>query len=380
MRKMSQINEAEEAQVKEAPEAKTDTQTKPEATETKPEAKPEGGEEKPEDKTDLVAGAQTLKQIINLPYDQFIQKLTGKTPPKEGEAIADIDPKVTKVLSLGKDDLKLEDEKVPVNDQAVIPVKNLFPTQAQIGLLDSIGFLAFVKPELTKNPLSGQANFDGERILTANSKYILDGHHRWSQTYILNPSATIPALDLSLKVSSEKEMLKVIQLAIASTYGKIAMKAANAVTDIYNDEIIKKWNAEYKVEGDTTLGLVKAILDGKCGIPKGGDAKNVETFVKIVAESKKLDGKEGVEKYLAENADALRTSTKSAAEGAPARSIMPQPGDTAKAVGKGQEKIAGIPADFVNKLSSGQLNYKPNFLNIKKESKFIKTFEQFRNK
>lgn len=369
MKKMSQINEAEEVQAKEAPEAKTDTQDKPEGEETTPEAK-----------MDLVAGAQTLKQIINLPYEQFIQKLTGKTPPTEGESIAEIDPKVTKVLSLGKSDLKLEDEKVPVNESAVIPVKSLFPTQAQIGLLDSIGFLAFVKPELTKNPLSGQANFDGERILTANSKYILDGHHRWSQTYILNPSATIPALNLTLNVKDEKEMLKVIQLAIASTYGKIAMKAANAVTDIYNNEIISKWNAEYKIEGDTTLGLVKAILDGKCGIPKGGDAKNVETFIKIVAEAKKLDGKEGVEKYLAQNADALRTSTGSSADGAPPRSIMPQPGDTAKAVGKGQEKIAGIPADFVNKLSSGQLNYKADFLNIKKESKFIKTFEQFRNK
>jgi hypothetical protein len=58
---------------------------------------------------------------------------------------------------------------------------------------------------------------------------------------------------------------------------------------------------------------------------------------------------------------------------------MPQPGDTAKAVGKGKEKIAGIPADFVNKIKSGELNYKPDFIRLKKESKWIKTFEQFRN-
>ena len=389
MKKFEQyLKEAEEAEAKVKPEDEQDPYTG--KIHKAEDSNDEKGEERDAHYDDLRTGAETLKQIINLPYDQFIQKLTGKTAPTEGEAVADIDPKVTKVLSLGKSDLKLEDEKVPVNDKAVIAVKNLFPTQAQIGLLDSIGFVAFVMPEAAKNPLSGQANFKGERILTANSKYILDGHHRWSQTYIINPDATIPALDLTLKVSNEKEMLKVIQMAIASTYGKIAMKAANATTDIYNDSIIKKWNTEYKVEGDTTLGLVKAIFEGKCGIPKGGDIKNVEKFVEVIKEAKGLKDKEEVEKYLAKNADQLRSTTKSAAEGAPARAIMPQPGDTAKAVGKGDgEKIAGIPADFVNKLSSGQLNFKPNFLpntspetteKATKESRYVKTFEQFRKK
>jgi len=364
------IKEAEEAEVKNDNQDTTDT----DQVETKPESS-EGSE-----KEDLISGAQTLKDIINLPYDQFIQKLTGKTPPTKGQEVAEIDPKVTKVLSMGKSDLKLEDEKVPVNDQAVIAVKNLFPTQAQIGLLDSIGFIAFKLPEAANNALSGKADFKGERILTANGKYILDGHHRWSQTYILNPNATIPALDLKLNVNNEKEMLKVIQMAIAATYGKIAMKAANAATDIYNDEIVKKYNAEYKIEGDTTLGLVKAILDGKCGMPEGGDIKNVEKFIDVIKEAKGLENREAVEKYLAGNADMLRKNN-GKPESAPARSIMPQPGDTAKAVGKGDgEKIAGIPKDFVDQLSSGKLNFKPDFLNIKKESKYIKTFEQFRNK
>lgn len=334
---------------------------------------------------DLKTGANTIKEIINLPYEQFIQKLTGKTPPTKGTEVAKIDPKVTKVLSLGKSDLQLQDEKVPTNDKANLPVKGLFPTQAQIGLLDSIGFLAFKMPENAKNALSGQAEFQGERILTANGKYILDGHHRWSQTYLINPDAKIPALDLTLNVKSEKEMLKVIQMAIASTYGAIAMKAANAATDIYNDDVITKWNAEYKIEGDTALGLVKAVLDGKCGTLQddGGDIKNVDKFIEVIKEAKGLENREDVEKYLAKNADQLRRTTKSASEGAPVRSIMPQPGDTAKALGKGGEpKIAGIPADFVNKLKSGELNYKPNFLANEKitQKRWVKTFEQFKKK
>ena len=308
------------------------------------------------DTRDSITGAKTLKDIINLPYSEFIQKLTGKNPPSEGKSVAEIDSKVTKVLSLGKEDMKIEDEVIPVNDAANLPVKNLFPTQAQIGLLDSIGFVAFILPENAKNALiNNKADFKGERILTANNKYILDGHHKWSQTYLMNPDATIPALNLTLNVKDENEMLKIVQLAIAATYGSIAMKAANAATDIYDDTIISKWNTEYKIEGNSTLGLVKAVLEGKCGIEtvgEGADIKNVEKFIEIIKTEKGLENREAVEKYLAKNADLLKANNNKP-EGAPPRSIMPQPGDTAKAVGKGKEKIAGIPADFVNKIKSG---------------------------
>lgn len=370
MKKITTINEAE------APEVQN-----------KPEAKPEAKEQNPTMGEDVKQGEKTLRDIINLPYGEFIKKLTGKNPPEKGESLAEVDSKVVKVLNLGKKDLKLDDEKVPVTEKN-IPAKNLYPTQSQIGLLDSIGFLAFVKPEKTKNPLSGQADFGGERILTANGKYILDGHHRWSGTYILNPNANIPCLDITLNAKSETELLKVIQMAIASTYGAIVMKSANAATDIYNNEILTKWNSQYKIEGDTTLGLLKAIIEGKCGLPKakGADQDNVNKFIETIKTTKKLADKESVEKYLSKNADDLK-SNHNKPEGAPLRSIMPQPDDTAKSTGKEGEKIDGIPADFVNKLKSGDLNFKAPFLdkspvpvdNKEKvgESHIIKTYEKF---
>lgn len=37
--------------------------------------------------SDSIAGAKTLKDIINLPYSEFIQKLTGKNPPSQGESV-----------------------------------------------------------------------------------------------------------------------------------------------------------------------------------------------------------------------------------------------------------------------------------------------------
>ena len=338
---------------------------------------------------DIQDGVTKLSQMINKPYSEFIQELTAQTPPSEGEVVAPVDSKVVAVLNLGKKDLNLKDEIVPVDDKSNLPVKSLFPTQSQIGLFDSIGFLAFIYPDRVENPLNGVANFGGERILTANKKYILDGHHRWSQTYIINPDASIPCLNLSLNVKSEKDMLKVIQMAIASTYGSIVMKSANAKTDIYNPSILKKWNEEYKITGDTTLGLIKAVLDGKFGVPEDkkngvkGDIKNVEKFVDLIAKSKNLKDRSDVEKYLAKNADELIKNNGKPAD-APMRAIMPQPGDTADATGKKEgEKIAGIPKDFVDKLKSGDLNFKPEFkpkttkVVSTTESKVIKSYQKF---
>lgn len=350
-------------------------------------------EEKPKQESEKeITPSVKLSQMMSMSYPDFIKELTGQEPPTQGEKSAEIDPKVVAVLNAGlRDEQGPTDEKIQVV-RKTISVKNLFPTQSQIGLKDSIGYVAFIKPENVLFPLKGAANFGGESILTANGKWILDGHHRWSQTYILNPEATIPCLDLTLSENDEKEILKVVQLAIASTYGAIVMKSANAESDIFNESIITSNNQKYKIAGDTTLGLLKAVLNGDFGITETktekGKKENVEIFINKIKDFKKLKDREGVEKYLAANADDLR-KTHGKPEGAPARSIMPQPDDTAKATGKKGEKIDGIPKDFVNKFISGELNYKADFKPIKQEveksektqeSRIIKTYEKFISK
>ena len=345
-------------------------------------------EEKP--KQDTEEASVKLSQMMSMSYPDFIKALTGQDPPTKNEKTAEIDEKVVKILNAGlRDKQGPTDEKIKVV-RKTLTVKSLFPTQSQIGLKDSIGYVAFIKPENVLFPLKGAANFGGESILTANGKWILDGHHRWSQTYILNPEATIPCLDLTLSENDEKEILKVVQLAIASTYGAIVMKSANAASDIFNESIITSNNQKYNIKGDTTLGLLKAVLNGDFGITETkkekGKKENVEIFIDKIKDFKKLKDREGVEKYLAANADDLR-KTHGKPEGAPARAIMPQPDDTAKATGKQGEKIDGVPKDFVNKFVSGKLNYKADFKPIKpevktQESRIIKTYEKFiqRNK
>lgn len=339
---------------------------------------------------DLNMGVKKLRDCLDKPYIEFIKALTGKQPNES--TLADVDPKVRAVLNMGKKDLNLEDEVVKVNLSAVFPVKQLHPTQSQIGLLDSIGWPAFNDPTNAVNPLKGSAKFvkDGseERILTANGKWILDGHHRWSQTFLLNPNSTIQCVDITLSVENPQQLLKVIQLAIAAAYGKIYMKAANAKTDIFSDSIVN--------ENGGLRGLLVNIFKGKFGLPKGGSSDNIGKFFKIVYENmpedRKSEGGESQEKkividYLADNARLLKKMNQKYTKSAPQRIYMPQPGDTRKESGISGENIAGIPAEVINKLKSGNLNFKKALTAAQskkaetvQERKFLKTFEQFKNR
>jgi hypothetical protein len=316
--------------------------------------------------------AKTVKDMLGMPYKEFMKALTGKEAPSEGNALGEVDPKVKAILNMGHSDLNEDDEKIPVKT-IPIPVKNLLPTQSQIGLKDSIGFLAFKNPDGAKASLGGVANFGGAMILTADGKYILDGHHRWSQVYMINPDATIPALDLTLNLKNGTEMLKVIQLAIAATYRKILMKSADAPTDIFNDE--KTGN-----DGEKLTQMLKDIFEGKYGIEDGGSLDNVAKFKDILKEAWKTDD-EGVIEKLVEHAKEVKAKRPAAA---PVRAIMPQPSDTAKATGNPKDDgTGGMPKAFISKLTDGSLNFKDPITvkdtEAKVESKkWIKTFEQFK--
>lgn len=340
--------------------------------------------------------AETVKDAIGEnEYQNFIMKLTGLKSLPDKKTVANIDKKVTKILNLGLKDLKLEGEKLKIDYGVSYPVKELLPTQAQIGLLDSIGWLLFVDPEAAKNPLQGMARFinaesgNEEYILTANGKYILDGHHRWSQTYIMNPNAKIKAVNINFPETKNtiSEMLKVIQMAIGAAYGGIYLKPADAPTDIFAIP-----------SGESSLKMVSEILNGKYGFledvktkdGKTGKRSNVKVFCKTVLEylpdlskeseddsEDEVEENEGqnenfdfliyekvgqfqrvkrkISKYLAKNADLLREKNGKLTN--IPRVIMPQPSDTRDKVGGDKKDINGIPAKFLKGLETGKVNF-----------------------
>jgi len=176
---------------------------------------------------------KVLQDLIGQEYTTFVGELQKRIK----------DSKFRQFLNMGVEDGDLQDDIISVKP-GNIPVKNLTPTQSQIGLADSLGWVAKNKPAQAGEIASTDVADVGGPIITANGKFIVDGHHRWSQVYLLNPNSSIPAINFEIAGNPDaKKVLKLTQLAIAAVDRVIPMKAADAKTDIYatggNEESIK---------------------------------------------------------------------------------------------------------------------------------------------
>jgi len=239
-----------------------------------------------------------LQDLIGKDYAAFVAGLQEKVK----------DPKFQKFLKMGieKFDGNAQDDVVNV-DEPDIPVKDLHPTQSQIGLADSLGWTTKNNPTgagETAGLGSGTANVGG-RIVTANGKYIVDGHHRWSQVYLLNPEASIPAYDFTV-AGDGKSALKLAHLAIAAVDGGVPLQPADAATDVY------------ATQGDPEA--IKTMLDDQNVV---GD-KMAASLQKVWG----LSSRDEVIAKIAENAVALFTATKEDAAAGPKRGLMPQTAGT----------------------------------------------------
>jgi hypothetical protein len=282
-----------------------------------------------------------VKDMLSLKYEEFVKKL------KENAK----DPKVQSFLNLGKKDGIPDDEVIQVDENASYACDMLFPTQSQIGLSDSLGWLAKNNPKGAAKLIKGNTStFNENRVLTANGKYILDGHHRWSQVSLFDPKAKIPCINLVIPGLTDTELLRVIQMAIAATYKEILMKVANTETDIFNDS---KMSEE----------LIREKLPQLIG----------EEMMGVCKEAWGCDEAEVINKMTA---NAMLIKAKKPAS-APERVFMPQPSDTAiELAGRSKQQATdfkGMPSEVINKIKSGDLNFKKPF----GESKVIKTFESF---
>jgi len=112
------------------------------------------------------------------------------------------------------------DEALNVDEDGSVAAAQLRPTQKDIGfknsLKDQVTNPAWkpVNAVLFDNPIV-MGNPPGP-VLTYNGKWILDGHHRWSQVMMTNPGGKMAIANLSgPALSGPEEALKATQLAIA---------------------------------------------------------------------------------------------------------------------------------------------------------------------
>jgi hypothetical protein len=229
-----------------------------------------------------------LKSLLKENYDVFVQKL--------GENIHD--EKFLEAIKAGDKNI----DKIDFDIDVVYTAKDLIPTQNEIDVDKSLLYpLSKEKAETLKRYLLATPNdvfSPGGVIITAGGKYIIDGHHRWSQLYMINPDAKIKAINI--KIDNPELALKITQLAI----GAIAKKIPSSL-----------------VQGKNLLKMNQEELS--TWIKQNVSNNAIQAFKDLLPVSEACDTKCAIANYIWKNVESMQTSNRPI-QGAPHRGIMPQ--------------------------------------------------------
>lgn len=224
-----------------------------------------------------------LKQIFKQNYAGFVAAL-GKfaADPKFRQFIKDTDAEKSNV------------------QLSAISVTKLIPTQNEIDVDKSLAF-PLTKAQAAAYALKGGNVKIASPIIVFNGKYIVDGHHRWSQLYAMNKEANIVAYNFTNQnIKNPLDALKATQLAIV----------AAGATKIPSNKV-EGANLLKMDEGAVKQYVIKKIIDPV-----------VDVFKKM----KQLETKEAVADYIWSNIQSMQ-QTSQPVSGAPGRGIMPQADD-----------------------------------------------------
>jgi len=168
------------------------------------------------------------------------------------------DPEFRKLAFAGRKDAHgPADEAIDIKDGAARPAKDLTPTQKDIDLDKSLGdqMTNKWKPPATETALgTGKIMMPSPGgaipVLVFDNKYILDGHHRWSQVMMTNPEGVMATWNMSSPafgsgLEGAQRALKATQLAIAALAGKVVTKDTKTNLLSVDEEYIKKYVHKY---------------------------------------------------------------------------------------------------------------------------------------
>ena len=242
------------------------------------------------------------------------------------------DPRLQEIASAGALDGDAADDVLEgVNTS--IPVAKLLPTQGEIGVPDSLEY-PMKNPGKLANLFLNPVDIGGT-ALTLNGRYVLDGHHRWSQAFCYNPDAVLPCINYDNSKFGDSTMgLKAIQAGIE------ALKNSQAVLA-------------------TAPALSPNLLNcSKEDIIQSTKSLCSPDFLKEAVEVGFIDAPDQNKFYekLYSNVLKLRSiiNAKDAVAKNPSRSVMPQPG------------LNNVDDEVLKaKLARGEIDVTPPFSNAK---------------
>ena len=175
---------------------------------------------------------------------------------------------------------------------------------------------------------------------TSDGNVVLDGHHRWSQAFMINPDCKVNVVFLSAGDISADETLKAVHLAILAKTGGSKTKSA-------------KGGNLFQAGASDVAGYLDASdrkVDPKTGKPSGD---GVPPYVYAVMKLNDItDPAQGKEAAINRIMNAVKKCAETVVGGAPDRAAMPQADSETNPVSA---------ADVAAALSSGDVNYVPPF-------------------
>jgi hypothetical protein len=246
-----------------------------------------------------------LKDILKKDYSTFVKEL--------GDNIND--PKFL-------DAIKTLIDSAPVKVSSMSPAcADLKPTQNEVIMDKSLSYPLKDSTSAETYLKGGVVSVAGKSIVTAGGgEYVIDGHHRWSQLYCINPDAKIKSLDLT-DITNPIDALKATQIGIAAQTGTIPSSAGGGV-NLFScgEDELKSY----------VINNVK------------------ESVVEVFKKYKKGDTPEEIADYIWDNVQELRKSSAPVA-GAPARDVMPQTDDAPQWVDN-TFNVEKLPEGLLNRL------------------------------
>ena len=301
-----------------------------EQEEEQAQAGDEGADEPP-----AAAGGIDADKALQMKLPQFVQALQSNQED------------VIKAVLGGLKDGGADDDKVSIVPSTV-PIKNLKPTQSEVVFSKSIPF-ALENPEVFMKYLSGDGPFKvgppgNDAIITLNGKFILDGHHRWSSLYSINPDASMHTFDIQVPGLKPLDALKLMQASIKAHSGAVPSNKGGGV----NLFQIDTGNLTKGVQKSATPENLQKLID--LGFLKGAQAVDEQEGNQLQQALKKLL------KIYGTNIARMRANN-APVSGASSREPMPQtdkPSDSKVTAG-------GSTPAALEPLEKGQIDFKEPF-------------------
>ena len=191
---------------------------------SRPRRTGQGGVPRPYRSLPVSDTIRQVERILREPrYESFIKQL----------GTAARDPKIRHILIGGLMDGQLVDDLVTSN-VIIRKTSNLTPIQYEIDLMSTLAWIGGHPenvPHILRGGTLGPEHFGGNPIVTGGGGYIVDGHHRWSQVYLINPEARLRSIDLNI-VDPEKA-LRASQIAIAALTGEVPVQPVKPGKNLY---------------------------------------------------------------------------------------------------------------------------------------------------